>query len=33
MYDVDGRRFVCIERDPDYYWSAVARVTDWTPPK
>ena len=27
-----GRRFVCIERDPGYYWSAVARVCDWTPP-
>ena len=26
-----GRRFVCIERDEGYYWSAVARVTDWTP--
>lgn len=25
-----GRRFVCIERDPGYYWSAVARVLDHT---
>lgn len=25
-----GRRFVCIERDPEYYWRAVARVMDAT---
>jgi hypothetical protein len=23
-----GRRFICIEREPDYYWPAVARVMD-----
>ncbi len=23
-----GRRWVCIERDPGYYWAAVARVMD-----
>lgn len=25
-----GRRFICIERDPEYYWRAVARVMDAT---
>lgn len=23
-----GRQWVCIEKDPDYYWNAVARVID-----